>query len=62
MVETDAPYLLPRNIEPRPKSRRNEPAMLVYVIERIASLVQAEPEEIAAAATQNAERFFALPS
>lgn len=62
MVETDAPYLLPRNIAPRPKSRRNEPAMLVWVIDQLAQLLQTEPEAIAVESTQNAERFFRLPS
>ena len=62
MVETDAPYLLPRTITPRPKSRRNEPAMLTWVVDKIASLTQTEPEEIAAASTGNAVRFFSLPA
>ena len=61
LVETDAPYLLPRTIEPRPKSRRNEPAMLTWVVAKVASLRQSEPEAIAAATTANAERFFRLP-
>ncbi len=26
MLETDAPYLLPRDLNPKPKSRRNEPS------------------------------------
>ena len=62
MVETDAPYLLPRTITPRPKSRRNEPAMLIWIVDKIASLTQTEPEEIAAASTGNAVRFFGLPA
>ena len=28
MIETDAPYLMPRNIKPKPKHNRNEPAFL----------------------------------
>jgi TatD DNase family protein len=32
MVETDAPYLLPRDLRPRPKSRRNEPCYLRHVV------------------------------
>jgi TatD DNase family protein len=61
LVETDAPYLLPRTIRPRPKSRRNEPAMLTWVVEQIASLRNTDIEEIAAQSTANAERFFRLP-
>lgn len=29
--ETDAPYLLPRDMQPKPASRRNEPAYLGYM-------------------------------
>jgi TatD DNase family protein len=32
MIETDAPYLLPRDLEPRPRSRRNEPMHLPHVL------------------------------
>lgn len=60
LVETDAPYLLPRTIEPRPKSRRNEPAMLPWVVREIARLKNDDIEEIAAASTTNALRFFRL--
>src|SRR6185295_10036315 len=31
MIETDAPYLLPRDLKPAPKSRRNEPQFLPHV-------------------------------
>ncbi len=60
LVETDAPYLLPRTIRPRPKSRRNEPAMLTWVVEQVASLRKTDVEEVAAATTANAERFFSI--
>jgi len=36
LVETDAPYLLPRDLSPKPASRRNEPALLKHILERIA--------------------------
>ena len=60
MVETDAPYLLPRNIRPRPRSRRNEPANLTWVIEQIATLRSTSAAEVARNSTQNAMRFFGL--
>jgi TatD DNase family protein len=60
LIETDAPYLLPRNIEPKPKTRRNEPALLPYVVVRIAELMRVERDLIAAASTDNARRFFRL--
>ena len=60
MVETDAPYLLPRDIRPAPKSRRNEPHYLPHVVRAIAA-ARGEPfESVAAASTATARRFFAL--
>jgi TatD DNase family protein len=60
LVETDAPYLMPRDLAPRPKSRRNEPQFLPHVLERVATLVQQPPELVARATTANAERLFGL--
>lgn len=61
MVETDGPYLMPRNIQPKPSHRRNEPMYLPYIIQSI-SEVRAEPyDEIAAATAENAVSFFDLP-
>jgi len=36
MIETDAPYLLPRTLKPMPKDRRNEPAFLPHIVEELA--------------------------
>ncbi len=60
MLETDAPYLLPRSLKPRPKSRRNEPAYLTEVLRVVAQCSGRSEAEIATAATQNARRFFEL--
>lgn len=60
MVETDAPYLLPRTLRPRPKSRRNEPAYLPAVVDTLASALGATADEVAAATTATAQRFFRL--
>lgn len=60
MIETDSPYLMPRNISPRPKSRRNEPAYLPYVCQGIAEALNQPYEEVAARTTANARRFFNL--
>ena len=60
LIETDAPYLLPRTMNPKPKSRRNEPAYLPHIAATVASL-RAEPlETIGAATTRNAVALFAL--
>ena len=62
MVETDAPFLLPRTIRPRPKSRRNEPAFLPYVVEAIAESTGKPTDIVARETTATATAFFDLPS
>lgn len=37
-LETDAPYLLPRDLSPKPKSRRNEPCYLPHIYQTVAML------------------------
>ncbi|MDH3990897.1 MAG: TatD family hydrolase, partial [Gammaproteobacteria bacterium] len=61
MIETDAPYLLPRSLTPKPSSRRNEPAYLREVLRVVAAARGQSEEEVAAATTRTAEEFFALP-
>lgn len=61
MIETDAPYLLPRSLKPRPKTRRNEPVYLREVL-RVLAECRGESESVLARETsENAIRFFALP-
>lgn len=60
MIETDAPYLLPRNMQTPPKSRRNEPAFLTWVLDGIALHRPESREQIAETTTENARRFFGL--
>ena len=36
MMETDAPYLLPRNVRPMPAHRRNEPMYLAHICAEVA--------------------------
>lgn len=61
MIETDSPYLTPRNIRPRPKTRRNEPANLPYVLATLAEARQQETTHVARCSSANARRFFNLP-
>jgi|TARA_B110000971_G_scaffold195021_1_gene209114 TatD DNase family protein len=58
LIETDAPYLMPRNLNPKPKNRRNEPKYLISVLEKIAECYQVSPEVIAQATTTNAKILF----
>lgn len=60
LLETDAPYLTPQSIKPKPKSRRNEPKYMRYVAEAVAALRGQTADEVAALSTANARRFFGL--
>jgi TatD DNase family protein len=60
LVETDAPYLLPRDLAPKPQSRRNEPRFLAHIVERVAALRNEPVDVVARATTANAERLFGL--
>ncbi len=62
MVETDAPYLLPRDLEPRPRERRNEPAFLPHILRAVACHRAQDPAELARLTTANACRFFRIPA
>lgn len=61
LVETDAPYLLPRTLRPTPKDRRNEPAFLPHIVEELARDRGETVERTAAATTAAAAGFFRLP-
>ena len=60
MLETDAPYLLPRSLRPRPKQRHNEPAFLPEVLRTTARCLGMEPARLATITSATARRFFGL--
>ncbi len=60
MIETDAPYLLPRTVRPPPAHRRNEPMYLRHICEEIARDRGESAEVTAANSTATAEAFFGL--
>ncbi|NIV16889.1 MAG: hydrolase TatD [Woeseiaceae bacterium] len=60
LIETDAPYLLPRTLKPKPKSRRNEPAYLPEVLRVVADARGQSEEHVARITTENAIEFFGL--
>jgi TatD DNase family protein len=62
MIETDAPYLLPRNMPSPPRDRRNEPAFLPHVLNAVAAARGEAPATTAAATTATARAFFGLPA
>jgi TatD DNase family protein len=60
LLETDAPYLTPRDLRPQPKARRNEPAFLPHILRAVARAVGRTPEELAEETTRNARTLFSL--
>lgn len=61
MIETDAPYLLPRTVRPMPSHRRNEPMYLAHIVEELARDRGEDVAVTAAATTATARAFFSLP-
>ena len=61
LVETDAPYLLPRTA-PKTAHRRNEPMYLPYVVRALAQARHQAEAQVAQVTTDNALRFFRLPA
>ena len=62
MVETDSPYLKPRDLRPRVKTHRNEPQWLPWIVKAVAESVGKQVEEVAEQTTATARAFFRLPS
>ena len=60
LLETDSPYLTPRDLQPQPKARRNEPAHLPHILRAVARARGEAPEALAAATTRNARAFFGI--
>ena len=61
LLETDGPYLLPRDLTPKPASRRNEPAYLPHVAAAVAHARGEALESLARSSTAAARALFALP-
>jgi len=60
MIETDAPYLMPRTLQPKPQTRRNEPMYLPEILRVIAEARGQTEAHVARITTENAVRFFRL--
>ena len=61
LVETDAPYLLPRTVKPAPSHRRNEPMYLAHIVEELARDRGEDVAVTAGATSATANAFFRLP-
>ena len=64
MIETDSPFMLPKNIPNnelnKQNKRRNEPAFLPYVAETIAKFKRISVEEVAFETQKNTDEFFGI--
>ena len=60
LLETDAPYLTPRDLRPQPHARRNEPAFLAHIAATLARALGKPLEQLADETRGNARKFFAL--
>jgi TatD DNase family protein len=61
LLETDGPYLLPRDLQPKPASRRNEPVYLPHIAAVVARARGEPVESLARTSTEAARRLFRLP-
>jgi TatD DNase family protein len=61
LLETDGPYLLPRDLVPKPASRRNEPAYLPHIAAVVARARDESLAALAASSTAAARDLFHLP-
>ena len=57
LLETDSPYMAPKEM----RKKRNEPAFVTYVAQKLAEIHQIPYETICKITTENASRLFNLP-
>lgn len=62
LLETDGPYLLPRDLHPKPASRRNEPAYLPHIAAVVARARGESVQTLAQSSTAATRALFGLPS
>jgi TatD DNase family protein len=60
MIETDAPFLLPRDLGAKVRNRRNEPQYLPHVAETIARLQGKDSAQLAEETFAATREFFNL--
>lgn len=60
LIETDAPFLIPRNLKPKPKSRKNLPCYLPHIAQQIAKQKQVDLASVARQTFHNSLSFFNL--
>ncbi|MGH8179547.1 MAG: TatD family hydrolase [Steroidobacteraceae bacterium] len=60
LLETDGPYLLPRDLRPKPSSRRNEPVYLPHIAGAVARARGEPVASLARASTAAARQLFRI--
>ena len=60
MLETDGPFLTPRDMRPQPKHGRNEPAFLPHILGAVAKSMGKPVDEVAARVTKTSKTFFGI--
>jgi TatD DNase family protein len=58
MIETDCPYLIPRNLNNKPKNNRNEPVYLPHIANEIALLINLDKDKLIDITYKNSINFF----
>jgi len=62
MIETDARYLMPRDLPEKLPARRNDPVVLPHILQSLAGYMSCDLEALAQAVTLNSEQLFGLNS
>jgi len=60
MLETDGPYLFPRDLPLKVRSKRNEPRFLPHIAETVARCLDKDPAKLAKETFANSKRFFGI--
>jgi len=60
LIETDAPYLIPKDINSKPKNNRNEPMYLEHILSVISNLIDQDKKVVAQHTTKNFKNLFRL--
>jgi len=60
MLETDGPYLLPRDLPLKVRNRRNEPRFLPHIAETVARCLDKDPAKLAKETFVNTKKFFGM--
>ena len=58
MIETDCPYLIPKNLIIKPKNNINEPKYLPHIAREICELIDIDIDKLKNVTSYNAINFF----